>query len=120
MAFRVEIAPRAFDDLDRIAEYIKERGSFEQSLKWFNSVMDAIASLAEMPARRAVAEESEDLGQEVRLLFHGRRSRRYKVYYSIHDSTQTIQVFHVRHWARRTLSADELQELMGYDQTEET
>ena len=32
MAFRVEIAPRAFQDLD----YIKERGSFGQAQKWFN------------------------------------------------------------------------------------
>ena len=34
MAIRVEISPRAFADLDQIASYIKERGSFEQAQKW--------------------------------------------------------------------------------------
>lgn len=52
MAFRVEIAPRAFADLDQIADY------------------------------------------------------------SIDEATQTVQVFHIRHWARRALNAGELRELM--------
>ena len=111
MAFRVEIAPRAFEDLNQIAEYIKERGGFEQAQKWFNGAMDAITSLQEMPTKCPVAEESEDLGQEVRLLLNGRRNRRYKIYYSIHGGTRTIRVFHVRHWAR-AVRADEMQELM--------
>lgn len=36
----------------------------------------------------------------------------YKVYYSSHDETQTVRVFHVRHWARESLRADDLQELI--------
>jgi plasmid stabilization system protein ParE len=45
MAFRVEISPRAVNDLDEIAEYIKQRGSFEQAEKWFNGIMAAIRTL---------------------------------------------------------------------------
>lgn len=113
MAFRVEIAPQAFEDLDAIADYIREHGSFAVSAKWFNGIIDAIASLKELPARCPIAAESEDIGQEVRLLLHGGRNRSYKIYYTVDyetPSSGTVRVFHVRHWARKEVS--ELQDLI--------
>jgi plasmid stabilization system protein ParE len=57
MAFRVEIAPQAFEDLDSIADYIRERSSFAVAEKWFNGIIDDIASL-----RRPVSgDELQDL-----------------------------------------------------------
>jgi plasmid stabilization system protein ParE len=115
MAFRVELSPRAFQDLDEIAQYIRQTSSFEQAEKWFSGIMAAIRSLEEMPNRCPVADESEELGEEVRLLLHGTRNRRYKVYYSVQQKTRsagTVRVFHVRHWARRSLNPDQLRDLM--------
>jgi plasmid stabilization system protein ParE len=115
MAFRVEISPRAFQDLDEIAQYIKENSSFEQAEKWFNGIIAAIRTLEEMPNRCPVAEESEQVGREVRLLLHGTRHRRYRVYYSVQQRTPsagTVRVFHVRHWARKDPTVDQLRELM--------
>ena len=43
MAFRVEVSPRALADLDEMAQYIKQRGSFYQAEEWFNGIMAAIA-----------------------------------------------------------------------------
>lgn len=114
MAFHVEIAPRAFDDLDEIADYIRRNGSFKQAEDWFNGIIAAIRTLEHMPSRCPIADESEDVGQQVRVLLHGKR-RRYKVYYAIQESgpsTGRVRVFHVRHWARKTLVAGELRELM--------
>ena len=39
MAFRVEVEPQAFEDLDSIAEYIKRKSSFTVAQKWFNGVI---------------------------------------------------------------------------------
>jgi plasmid stabilization system protein ParE len=64
MAFRVEISPRAFNDLDEIARYIKGQGSFEQAEEWFNGIIAAIRTLEEMPHRCPVADVSKELGQE--------------------------------------------------------
>lgn len=75
MAFRVEIEPQAFDDLDQMADWIKAGSSFEIAQKWFNGMIAAIATLREMPARCSLAPEAEELGHEVRLLLHGRRHR---------------------------------------------
>ena len=115
MAFRVEVEPQALEDLVAIAEHIKEH-SFETAERWFNGVMRAIWRLQESPSRCPVTSESEDLGQEVRLLLHGRRNQSYKIYFTIHHetpSTGTVRVLHVRHWARRPLTGDEFENLMN-------
>lgn len=65
MAFRVEIQPQALDDLDSIADNIKARSSFATAEKWFNGILDDIASLKEMPERCSIAPESEGLDREV-------------------------------------------------------
>src|SRR5438105_1920663 len=115
MAFRVEITPQAFEDLDSIAKYIKDKSSLTVAGKWFNRVIDDIASLREMPSKCPLAPESEELGEEVRLLLHGRKNRTYKIYFAIHyetSSTGTVRILHVRHWARKPLHEDDLRDLM--------
>jgi plasmid stabilization system protein ParE len=78
MAFRIEVEPQAFEDLDAIAEHIKNQSSFEAAERWFRGVMRSIQSLEQMPGRCPVAAESEDLNHEVRLLLHGRKNRAYQ------------------------------------------
>ena len=111
MVFRVEISPQAFSDLDDIAGYITDRGGFEGAQRWFNEIMGAIRTLQKLPGRCPIAEESNVIGTEVRLLLHGRRGRSYRIYFAIDHEKATVRVFHVRHWARKALDADELEDL---------
>jgi len=85
MAFRVELSPEVLADLDAIASHIREQGSFESAGKWFNGMIDAITSLRDMPERCPLADESSDLQTEIRFLLHGKRNRRYKVYFAVHN-----------------------------------
>jgi plasmid stabilization system protein ParE len=112
MAFRVEISPQAFEDLDIISAYIRQRGSFESAERWFNGIVAALETLCEAPHRRRLAEESQQLHSEVRLLLHGSRNRRYKIYYAIQKETETVRVLHVRHWARKPAGAGEIEDLL--------
>ena len=115
MAFRVVLEPQAFDDLDQLTGALKAASSLETAERWFSGMMQAIATLREMPARCSLAPESQELRHEVRLLFHGRKNRAYRIYFDIRYDTPSggvVRVFHVRHWARRPLTNDELEELM--------
>jgi plasmid stabilization system protein ParE len=115
MAFRVEIEPQAFEDLDSIALYIKTKSSLAIAERWFNAIIDSMRSLQEMPSRCPIAPESEDLDAEIRLLLDGRKNRAYKIYFAIEletSSSGVVRIFHVRHWARRAASLNELQQLM--------
>src|SRR5258708_18448190 len=55
MAFRVEVAPQAFADLNAISKYIKDRTSFEMSELWFNGIIDAMRTLRARTNRLPVA-----------------------------------------------------------------
>jgi toxin ParE1/3/4 len=112
MAFRVEVSPQAFEDLAAIAAYIRQNGSFESAQRWFNGIVAAIGTLHEAPFRCPLAEESQLLQAEVRVLLYGRRDRRYKVYFGIDQQSQTVQVIHVRHWARRPADTGEFADLV--------
>jgi plasmid stabilization system protein ParE len=112
MVFRVEISPEAFSDIDRIADYIREQGSFERAERWFNGIIDAIRSLIELPERCAVAEQSRHVNAEIRLLLYGNRNRRYKIYFAICHESRTVQVFHVRHWAMKPVGPDQMIKLV--------
>jgi plasmid stabilization system protein ParE len=107
MAFRVELSPEALADLDGIATHILKRGSPESAERWFNGIIDAIRSLHNMPERCPIADESADLQTQVRFLLHGKRNRRYRIYFAIHNESETVRVFHVRHWAMRPAGPDE-------------
>ncbi|MCX6591686.1 MAG: type II toxin-antitoxin system RelE/ParE family toxin [Acidobacteria bacterium] len=116
MAFRVELAPQAVDDLDEITAYIAGQSSFAVAERWFNSIIKSISALSRMASRCPLAPESAELGQEVRVLLHGRKGRTYKIFYGVQHESRTsgiVRVFHVRHWARKPLPGEELELLLG-------
>ena len=110
MAFRVEIAPQALKDLDAAYLFIKKE-SPENAARWLLAITDKILSLKKLPARCPRAPESDDVGQEIRVLLHGKRLRAYKIFFSIH-SDGAVRVFHVRHGAMRRLLSDDLKILI--------
>ena len=122
MGFEVQITDEAFGDLDAIADFIKRQANFDIARKWFSGIVGTIETLGEMPARCALAPEAEDLQDEIRLLLHGRKNRAYRIYFKIYQETESsgsVIVFHVRHWARKPLTDEELEELTD-DHLEDT
>jgi plasmid stabilization system protein ParE len=110
MAFDVLVTDEAFADLDSLAEFIRCQSSIEVSRKWFSSMIDAIASLSAMPDRCPLAPDAALFGSGVRLLLHGRKIRKYKIYFRIRRlgrSGGIVEVLHIRHWARNPLSGEE-------------
>jgi plasmid stabilization system protein ParE len=116
MAFRVELAPQAFEDIDTIAAYISDKSSSTVAERWFNGIIKTIASLRDMPATCAVATESDELGKEIRVLLHGKKKHAFKIYFALESESKsagTVHVFHIRHWARKQLGGSELREMIG-------
>jgi plasmid stabilization system protein ParE len=119
MAFQVEVAPRALADIEAAFLYIR-RDSPERASRWLLGIIDAINSLEEMPARCPVAPESEDLGEEVRVLHFGKRQHVYRVFFSIRFEGKdkgVVRVFHVRHGARRKPAGAELGQFIAEGDT---
>jgi plasmid stabilization system protein ParE len=110
MAFDVLVTDEAFADLDSLAEFIRSQSTIEVSRKWLSSMIGAIDSLSAMPDRCPMAPDAALQGSGVRLLLHGRRNRKYKIYFRIRRpgrSGGTVEVIHIRHWAQNPLSGEE-------------
>ncbi len=119
MAYEVLITDQAFADLDSITGFIKSQASLGVARKWLAAILGTIDTLREMPGRCPPAPDAEELGDAVRLLLHGNKNRAYKIYLKIMRATESsgsVQVLHVRHWARKPLTNEELEELMADEQ----
>ena len=90
-------------DADEAATYIK-RSSPDAAARWFEGLLKAVFSLAEMPERCALAPEAEFLGLELRQLLYGRRSGVYRIVFRVeHGPEPVVRVLAIRHGARQPL-----------------
>jgi plasmid stabilization system protein ParE len=101
MTFRVETTATAERDADAILDWLLSKRAGETGMRWFSALQDAIASLAEFPARCPLAPENAVIHFEVRHLLYGRRPHVYRILFTIKD--QTVYVLHIRHGRRQPL-----------------
>lgn len=97
MKCRVIIESRAVADLNSHVEWIENQGAPLNAERWMEIILEAIQSLAEMPARCPLAPENGWLGLEIRQ--HVVASHR--ILFTI--DSRTVRVLHIRHAARRPL-----------------
>lgn len=101
MAFRVEISPQAEDDANQILEWLLSQQAGEAGLRWFLKLEEAIACLAESPARCPLAAENQSVSFEMRQLLYGQKPHIYRVLFTIDGDV--VYVLRIRHGHRRRL-----------------
>ena len=85
-------ATEAFLSLNRLSPDVAKR--------WYDGLLDAIASLDTFPKRCALAPENKDFqDNEVRHLIYRRRRIVYRILFCIIEP-DTVRVLHIRHSAR--------------------
>ena len=104
MAFEVQLSETAKADMKQTTDFIKKRAPASANA-WFDGLIDALKSLDEMPARFAVAEESERLGKALRSMPY----RTHRVIYQIDEAAQTVSILRVYHSARTPLQLEDLE-----------
>jgi plasmid stabilization system protein ParE len=103
MAYLVNITVRAERDLAGLYEEIDAQNS-SVAFKWYTGLKEAILSLEKMPYRCPVAPEKKPL----RHLLYGRKPHVYRVIFRILEKQSQVDVLHIRHGARRKLTAADL------------
>jgi plasmid stabilization system protein ParE len=105
MEFRVELSPRAFNDIDGLIAHIQQ-GSSSGAEHFRRRLLTKIGNLAHFPRGYSRAPEDAHCSFEVRQTFVGR----YRILFTIRDQDALVYVLTVRHGARREMPADELDE----------
>jgi len=102
MAYRVETTARAECDADNLLKWLLAQDAGGAGLRWFEGLEKAIATLAYMPERCAIAPENARVSFEVRHLLYGRKPHVYRVLFTIEDDA--VYVLHIRHGRRKPLT----------------
>jgi len=105
MAYAVNITSRAERDLADLYERINAENS-DVALQWYWGLKQTIVTLRKHPNRCPVTGE----GGKLRHLLYGRKPHVYRVIFRVRDGQKQVEVLHIRHGARRKLTASDLTE----------
>ena len=106
MKYRVRLAAKAEADVDRVLRWFHEQQATVAGGRWFARLMGKIDTLETHPERCGIADESEELGVEIRELLSGRRHGVYRILFQIEG--RIVQILRVRHGARDRVSPEDL------------
>lgn len=98
MVYRVDLTPRAQQDVDRIYDSVI-RDAPHQGRLWLDRFEQEILSLSSYPERCAAIPRLSTPNRIVRQLAFGQRRYAYLVYYVI--SGDIVNVLHIRRGARK-------------------
>lgn len=102
MKHKVALTARAARDAEEAYEYIA-REAPNTALAWYERLLDEIRTLESFPRRCPLAREATALRRPVRQLLFGN----YRILFIIQSNS--VNILHIRHAARRDASKDELQ-----------
>ncbi len=102
--YAVRLSQHARRDVLEAADYISISASPDQARKWKNGLLEVLDSLTRMPARYAVAPESEELGAQIRHLPYFS----HRILFRVQEASRTVQVLRIYHAARTPLRLDDL------------
>lgn len=100
MAFEVRLSAAADVEADAIYERMAQQAP-QGAFRWYNGLLDAMESLADLPRRCPLAPEGEHFNEEIRHLLSGKRRNVYRVLFTIRGNI--VHVLHIRHGSRRFL-----------------
>jgi plasmid stabilization system protein ParE len=113
MNYRIEISSVAESEADSAFLRLSQISSSVKASQWYVGLLEAIASLSQMPKRCPLARENEYFSQELRQLLYGQGRNSYRVIFTILEKQDisTVRILHIRHAYQQTIGEDpELEE----------
>lgn len=106
MSYQVIIVPNALLEIASTYRWLSSNVSEQSATKWYDGLVDAIASLQNFPLRCPLAPEATDLKQKIRqLLVSKKRRSTYRILFQV--EADTVYVLYVRHSSQPRLNADQ-------------
>jgi plasmid stabilization system protein ParE len=107
MAYRVDFAASAEDDLERLYRWVVVQAPLSGP-QWFNKLVRSINSLEHNPRRCPLAPENYQPDNGIRQLLFGRKPNVYRILHCVGEKEKMVYVLHIRHSARSPIPPQEL------------
>ena len=98
MIYRIEIADTAKADLREVTRWIRDEASPAAADRWLVGLLKAANTLQKQPLRCPLAAESDKFPEDIRLLLHGKRKKKYRILFTIREDA--VVILYIRHTAR--------------------
>jgi plasmid stabilization system protein ParE len=108
MNYRIEISSIAEAEADSSFLRLSQISSSVKASQWYSGLLQAIASLSQMPKRCPLARENEHFSQELRQLLYGQGRNSYRVIFTILEGKDisTVRILHIRHTYQQTIGGE--------------
>lgn len=108
MTYHVELAMRAVRDLE-ILYVEKNAAESRAAARWYNGLEKAVYALGTYPYRCPVAPEARKMKRKLRHSLYGKKPHVYRIIYALDEVRRTVWVLAIRHGARRSLKASDVE-----------
>jgi toxin ParE1/3/4 len=107
MPYAVELAARAARDLEIL--YLKKNATESHAAaRWYNTLEEAIYTLARDPHRCPVAPEAQRAKRKLRQLLFGKKPHVYRIIFEVQEQQQRVWVLTIRHEAMRKVRKSDI------------
>jgi plasmid stabilization system protein ParE len=112
MAYRIRLTRPAEEDAYAAYEHLRIL-SPASAEKWLRGLFQAVFSLEELPARRPLISEAEELGLPIRQLLYGKRTGTYRIIFDIIEGTNDdsyVRILRIWHGARDRITEEDVKD----------
>lgn len=108
MKYHIKISSVAEVEADSAFLLLSQVTSPTKASQWYAELLQAIASLSQMPKRCSLARENQYFSQEIRQLLYRRGRHSYRIIFTILEGQEvsTVRILHIRHATQQTLGED--------------
>ena len=108
MKYHIEISSIAEAEADTAFLRLSQITSPTKARQWYSGLLQAIASLSQMPKRCPLARENKYFSQEIRQLIYGRGRNSYRVLFTILEEQDvlTVRILHIRHASQQPIGEE--------------
>jgi plasmid stabilization system protein ParE len=108
MTYHIEISSVAEAEADNAFLWLSQVTSPTKASQWYSGLLQAIASLSQMPKRCPLARENKYFSQEIRQLLYGRGRNSYRVLFTILEGQDisTVRILHIRHASQQIVGEE--------------
>ena len=107
MKYQVRLMAAAEQDIESALQWLCDQRATAAANRWFDRLMACIDTLESHPERCRRADESDDVGLDLRELLFGKRRGVWRILFVI--DRQTVNILRVRHGARDKLRREDFE-----------
>jgi len=106
VTYRIRISDKALADIESVLLWFQEQSASAAGQPWFDALWKTLDTLQARPERCSLADESNEIGMEIRELLFGRKRGQYRILFQVNG--KTVQILRIWHSARDRLKSGDL------------